>query len=50
MSRLSMFDEAQQLIDHFELSHPPNLIMYSKYLLIYFRSHAMNSNVVDLSW
>ncbi|CAF4215676.1 unnamed protein product, partial [Adineta steineri] len=27
-SRMFMFDEAQQLIDNFELSHPPCLVMY----------------------
>jgi len=26
-----MFDEAQKLIDDFELSHPPYLVMHSKY-------------------
>ncbi|CAF3619869.1 unnamed protein product [Rotaria sp. Silwood1] len=31
MSRMFMFDEAQQLIDNFELSHPPGFAMYSKY-------------------
>jgi len=28
---MSMFDEAQKLIDDFELSHPPGLVMHSKY-------------------
>ncbi|CAF1435541.1 unnamed protein product [Rotaria sp. Silwood1] len=28
MSRMFMFDEAQQLIDNFELSHPPGFAMY----------------------
>jgi pentatricopeptide repeat protein len=30
LSRLSLFAEAQQLIDDFEKSHSPYLVMYSK--------------------
>jgi hypothetical protein len=31
LSRMFMFDEAQKLIDNYELSHPPCVVMYSKY-------------------
>ena len=41
-SRLSLFDEAQQLIDDFEKSHSPYPVMYSKQMISATESASVN--------